>query len=336
MEGEPKKNYTEGEIFDKGEMKVFAVYNDGARYDVTEHATYPTGNMSIDMTTVTIGFGGQTKTIDGIVVEPAATPALNGIELSGEYKTAYRIGEKIDLAGLVVTAKYTAGKADEVVTNYSVKIKDSEASVADTYLTEGTTTLVVTYSEGDDSFEQEIEITVTLADTYTVATTSKANYVFVTYAQKANAQYTYSVMEFYGDLTSGGTYVATISYTKNSWTKSFYFVYVGSYKITNGNVKIGVPQVLKVGETSTTMVYSDSHPDKETIVENGGFDATITTEKNVSTITFATTANVITSKFFGFDAKVNKVNVPVVCYQVVNGTIPTEVQDALPDTLKKS
>ena len=289
VEGEPKKNYTEGEIFDKGEMKVFAVYNDGARYDVTEHATYPTGNMSIDMTTVTIGFGGQTKTIDGIVVEPAATPALNGIELSGEYKTAYRIGEKVDLTGLVVTAKYTAGKADEVVTNYSVKIKDSEASVADTYLSDNVT-LVVTYGE----FSKEIAITASYVKPWDIAATSDATYTLVNYMQfkKNNSLQAFESIELFGNETSGKYYISVVV-TKDKWAtvakSSEQYVYVGNYTVTDGTINFANPDFAINSAETNSLFYNPKGSDEAVIADitANGVSGTFALADGKVTIEFA-------------------------------------------------
>ena len=334
VEGEPKKNYTEGEIFDKGEMKVFAVYNDGARYDVTEHATYPTGNMSIDMTTVTIGFGGQTKTIDGIVVEQAATPALNGIELSGEYKTAYRIGEKIDLAGLVVTAKYTAGKADEVVTDYTVTIKDSESTVADTYLT-GNVTLVVTYGE----FSKEIAITADWADPRTLATTSTADYVFAGYVYKQKGQEALYAVELNGELNEkGGTYYIAIDFAKTSNGKTTHphIAYAGTYTVTNDQIKFAIPAfVCREVDTVTGFYYEvEGNANMTTAKKNGYFGANLI--KDGDTVTgfeFVYTKNVTTESAFMFAYGKDQSAVKgKVFYLVTNNVIPTALENTLKGT----
>ena len=58
------------------------------------------------------GYMQITPTLEG--VEPQPEPALESIELSGDVKTEYELGEALDLSGLTVTAVYSDGTRTEI------------------------------------------------------------------------------------------------------------------------------------------------------------------------------------------------------------------------------
>lgn len=68
-------------------------------------------------------------------------PELDSITLSGTYKTEFKVGDIFSYDGLVVTAHYTNGGADKVVTGYVVSIPDMS--------TPGEKTITVTYTENE-------------------------------------------------------------------------------------------------------------------------------------------------------------------------------------------
>lgn len=64
-----KTTYTYGDSFDKTGMEVTATYASGETKDVTEDVTITPTELTVDVTTVTISYGGQTTT-QGITVNP--------------------------------------------------------------------------------------------------------------------------------------------------------------------------------------------------------------------------------------------------------------------------
>lgn len=80
--------------------------------------------------------------------------AVESISLSGEYKTAYTAGEKLDLSGLTVTVTYNDGTSSEITTGFTTD------PGADEPLTTADTIVTVTYGGKDAEFA----ITVTEPD----------------------------------------------------------------------------------------------------------------------------------------------------------------------------
>ena len=80
--------------------------------------------------------------------------AIESISLSGEYKTAYTAGEKLDLSGLTVTVTYNDGTTETVSENIT------STPAAGTELTTDDTTVTITYGGKDATYS----ITVTEPD----------------------------------------------------------------------------------------------------------------------------------------------------------------------------
>ena len=72
-------------------------------------------------------------------VKDASTPVCYKLDISGDYKTAYTVGESLDLSGAVIIAHWTMGKADTIV-----DVKDITITGFDTN-TRGQQTLTLTY-----------------------------------------------------------------------------------------------------------------------------------------------------------------------------------------------
>ena len=85
-------------------------------------------------------------------VEDATTPICYKLDISGDYKTTYTIGEALDLSGMVCTAHWTMNKADTVV-----DAKDIEITGFDTN-TRGQQTVTLAYGAA----KAEITVTVLL------------------------------------------------------------------------------------------------------------------------------------------------------------------------------
>lgn len=348
--GTPVTEYTEGDSFDAGEMKVYALYNDGAKYEVTAHVTYdPSTNLTKDVTSITIEFGGKQTTVEGIVVNQAATPVLNGIDVTNPTKTTYRIGEKIDLAGLAVTAKYSAGKENKTLASgeYTVSVQGSEKAIADLYLS-ANVTLVVAYTEDDVNVTATIELTVSYVEPWVSAVDTTADKVYVGYGIKkdssTNGQYTWTSIELYKDSETSGTYRVVNRYTKKSWkSTNKYYIMAGKYTINDGKVEFAIPEFIASDDRTTTIFFnnlpkelaegetgdilnkpSDAYlADRETVLAAGKFVASIGTDG----LTFAYTADDPTSTAFMFSLAT-----PAAWTfgEVVNGEIPTAVKDKIP------
>lgn len=344
--GTPVTEYTEGDSFDAGEMKVYALYNDGARYEVTAHVTYdPSTNLTKDVTSITIEFGGKQTTVEGIVVNQAATPVLNGIEVTNPTKTTYRIGEKIDLAGLAVTAKYTAGKENKTLASgeYTVSVQGSEKAIADLYLS-ANVTLVVAYAEDDVNVTATIELTVSYVEPWTAAETSTANYKFASLLTKQPSQFSWSLIELYGDLTTGGTYIITNRFTTGDWTtaKTNYFVFAGTYTVADGKIKFNDPNtnglyvtdktdsVVFYNPTTTNAAEAAKQAALAEAIATTGFNARIDyTEGAISGVTFTSTALSDTANtFFGF--KCNKGASAASLSYFEGNTLPEEIKSTIP------
>lgn len=344
--GTPVTEYTEGDSFDAGEMKVYALYNDGARYEVTAHVTYdPSTNLTKDVTSITIEFGGKQTTVEGIVVNQAATPVLNGIDVTNPTKTTYRIGEKIDLAGLAVTAKYTAGKENKTLASdeYTVSVQGSEKAIADLYLS-ANVTLVVAYTEDDVNVTATIELTVSYVEPWTAAETSTANYKFASLLTKQSGQFSWSLIELYGDLTTGGTYIITNRFTTGNWTtaKTNYFVFAGTYTVADGKIKFNDPNtnglyvtdktdsVVFYNPTTTNAAEAAKQAALAEAIATTGFNARIDyTEGAISGVTFTSTDLSDTANtFFGF--KCNKGASAASLSYFEGNTLPEEIKSTIP------
>lgn len=344
--GTPVTEYTEGDSFDAGEMKVYALYNDGARYEVTAHVTYnPSTNLTKDVTSIRIEFGGKQTAVEGIVVNQAAMPVLNGIEVTNPTKTTYRIGEKIDLAGLAVTAKYTAGKENKTLASgeYTVSVQGSEKAIADIFLS-GNTVLEISYTEGDVTVNATVALTVSYVEPWTAAETSTANYKFASLLTKQSKQFSWSLIELYGDLTTGGTYIITNRFTTSNWAtaKTNYFVFAGTYTVADGKIKFNDPNTngLYLTDKTDSVVFYNPATTNATEAANQaalaeaiattGFNARIDyTEGAISGVTFTSTDTSDTANtFFGF--KCNKGASAASLSYFEGNTLPEEIKSTIP------
>lgn len=295
-----------------------------------------------------------TITVDGVATDIALTvkdvpvsKTLTSIEITtAPTKTDYAPGEKFDPTGMKVTAKYSTGAEDDVVIDDLTKltITIGEADYKDVLLS-AATTVNVSYTEGDVTVQavggQAITVTFNYVEPRTIATTSTANYTFITYCKKANNQEAMATVELFGDLTAGGKYQTTILYTKKSGsTVKFYnLAYIGTYTVSDGKINFAAPLFLTNTDTNTTMWYNntekalsdETYKANKELIDTNGITATITKDgDNVTSISFAASADDITSSFFMYDTK----GTEVVCELVVDHTISATFEEKLPDVFK--
>ena len=155
-----KTEYKEGDKFDptglvltvkydKGEDKEVA-YGDATKADFTFIPSLDTALKTSDEK-VTVTYAGKTAEIGIEVkadtpVEPEK-PTVDKIAVKKvPAKTTYKVGEKFDPAGLVLTVKYNKGEDKEVAYSDATKADFAFNPSLDTALTEGVSKVDVTYA----------------------------------------------------------------------------------------------------------------------------------------------------------------------------------------------
>ena len=286
-------------------------------------------------------------TVDGVSgefdigVKPTPTAkTLTAIEVTtAPTKTTYRIGEKFDPTGMVVTAKYSTGEADNVTISDLSKLSMTigEKAYGECYLTESTN-VAISYTEGESTVKTNQAITVNFVEPWEVAKTSKANKIYVNTAQlkKATKQLAYASIELYGNETSG-SYIVTIRYTKATWTdvssKDYKAVYVGQYSVADGKVTFADPYkgLVYIKEGNTAMWYSGSTAaDTVAVIAEKGFIGTVrAADAEAGTkeaFVFLADSTKPESYFFLFDTKEQ-----VVTFELVeNNTLTADMTSAIP------
>ena len=147
-----KTAYKYGETFNKAGMVVTAYYTDETSRTVTGYTYSPTGALNMSSTTITVSYseGGVTKTTTQAIT---VAKVLSSIEITTPpSRTAYFSGETFNKAGMVVTAHYNDGSS-ATVTGYTYSPTGA--------LSQGNTTITVSYSEGGVTKTDTQAITVT-------------------------------------------------------------------------------------------------------------------------------------------------------------------------------
>ena len=123
--GPDKTKYATGEALSLEGLAVTANYNDGSSKPVAISDCKVTGfdSLKAGIKTVTVTYQDKSDTFE---VEVIAPPVLEAITLRGPIKTEYGIGEKLDLTGLVVTARYSDGHEVIITEGFEVTGFDSE------------------------------------------------------------------------------------------------------------------------------------------------------------------------------------------------------------------
>ena len=139
-----KMVYTEGESFGPAGMILTAVYSDNSREIVTSYNYEPAGILTTNDTTITVKYQGKTATLNITVNAKTEPKTLDGIEVTTRpNKIKYKVGEKFDKTGMVVTAVYSDG-SNETITDYTYTptgaLKETDRTIEITY--QGKTTNV--------------------------------------------------------------------------------------------------------------------------------------------------------------------------------------------------
>lgn len=149
-----KKEYNYGDKFTSSGLVVKGVYANGVK-EVIDSGLYfgiqeETELFEPGEKVVTVSFGSLSSFYKINVVKNPSSITVN----ANAVKQNYKIGEKLDLTGLVVTATYPSGATEEV-TDYTTNIaNNSDLNTA------GKFDLVVTYLNKTDSFEITVVKTV--------------------------------------------------------------------------------------------------------------------------------------------------------------------------------
>ena len=197
-----------GKTTDDKDIKI--LYNVGSpRFSV--YSSEPAANMLLPQIYVVHGSG-----------ETPEIKTLTDIELSGQYKTTYNVGEEFDKTNLVVTAKYSDGSS-KAVTNYTISGFNKD--------TAGEQTVTVSYEEGGVTKTAEFKVTVngtqpsekTLLGIDVTANPTKTTYevgetfdpagleVTAKYSDQSSEKVTnYSLSQV--DMSTAGTKTITVTY----------------------------------------------------------------------------------------------------------------------------
>ena len=172
VSGPTKTQYEIGDELDLTGLVVTAHYSDrnekvlsAGDYEVSGFDSSTAGEK-----TITVTYQDKTTAFTVNVKEAAPVVTLESITVSGPTKTEYKIGEELDLTGLVVTAHYSTGD-EATVTGYEVSGFDSS--------TAGEKTITVTYQDKTAAFKvtvKETEKPVVTLESITVSGPNKTEY----------------------------------------------------------------------------------------------------------------------------------------------------------------
>ncbi|MDR3130894.1 MAG: leucine-rich repeat protein [Treponema sp.] len=113
ISGEYKNQYVLGEELDPSGLVVTGTWSDGttAQLDPAAYGISGYDPNTLGEQTLTVIFEGKSASFTVAVAAPASA-VLQSIEISGEYKNQYVLGEELDPSGLVVTGIYSDGTTE--------------------------------------------------------------------------------------------------------------------------------------------------------------------------------------------------------------------------------
>ena len=170
VSGPTKTEYEIGDELDLTGLVVTAHYSDGSEAAVEDYEVSGFDSSTAGEKTITVTYQDKTTAFTVNVKEAAPVVTLESITVTGPTKTEYKIGDELDLAGLVVTAHYSTGD-EATVTGYEVSGFDSS--------TAGEKTITVTYQGKTAAFKvtvKETEKPVVTLESITVSGPTKTEY----------------------------------------------------------------------------------------------------------------------------------------------------------------
>ncbi|MSA00220.1 family 43 glycosylhydrolase [Lactonifactor sp. BIOML-A3] len=147
---------------DKGKLKLIVNGVDysyvntlatGGKSFFTGHSEFTVNDMTPGATnTVRLEGGNSRVFLENITVTPFndaddETPSVTGITLSGDYKTAYQMGDSFDKTGMVVTADFSDGRSQKVM---GYKVSGFDSSVR------GLQTVTISFEGAEAQFQVRI------------------------------------------------------------------------------------------------------------------------------------------------------------------------------------
>jgi len=272
-----KMVYTEGESFDPAGMILTAVYSDNSREIVTSYNYEPAGILTTNDTTITVKYQGKTATLNITVNAKTEPKTLDGIEVTTRpNKIKYKVGEKFDKTGMVVTAVYSDG-SNETITDYTYTptgaLKETDRTIEITYQGKTTNVNITVEPNIITKTLKGIEITINpTKTTYTVGETFDKTGMVVTAIYTDGTR---SVITNYNcfpvtALTANHTRI-TVSYTEEGTTVTATIPIEVKTKNNNnnnnnntnnnGNITNGVvnnnTQIIKTNNTDNTTKNSN-------------------------------------------------------------------------------
>ena len=145
-------SYTQGDTLNLSGMTVTATYSDGSTKDVTNDVTTSPANgttlNTVGAQTVQVSYTDneitKTASIPITVVPKPSAASLSSIAMTTlPNALTYKVGDKLSLAGMVVTATYSDGSTKDVTANVTTNPK-----AGTTMSPAGTYTVTVSYAEG--------------------------------------------------------------------------------------------------------------------------------------------------------------------------------------------
>ena len=288
-----KTEYKVGEELKLDGLQIRVTYS----YGETETIPYDAETMNVskvDMSTagektVTVTYEGKSTEFKITVSEGDVPATLTGIDVTTlPEKTAYTVGEKLDLSGLEVTATYSDNSSREV-TRYTTDPANGAALNST-----GSVTVTVSYTEDGvtktDTFIVTVEEESPAVLTGIMVTTppEKTEYfegdeldtsgmvVTATYEGGASRNVTgYSISEV--DMSTPGPKTVTVSYTENGVTKTDTFDITVEAIVPVGIEVAPEKEIYTVGDVfdATVQVYLvKNNGDRELLTE--GYKVTFT------------------------------------------------------------
>jgi hypothetical protein len=319
-----KTVYGTGEALDLSGLMVTGYYDDGTTASVSGYTLSWNDTDAADGSTVitaetgtktvTVSYGG--KTAEFVITVSAGNAAtLTSIAVtSPPDKTAYIIGEALDLSGLAVTGHYDDGKTASV-SGYTLSWNNADVADGSTVVTAETGTKTVTVSYGGKT--AAFTVTVNTAALVSIAVTSppdKTNYVTGetfditglvvtgTYSDNTTRQETVSLANVsgYNASTPGQqTLTVTINGKTAAFTVTVDAITLSGIEITAlpGTITYDIGDELDLSGLAVTAVYSDGSGETVPITADNisGFDSSTAGEKTLTvtyggkTVTFTVT-----------------------------------------------
>lgn len=223
-----KKDYVEGETFDKTGMVVTAKYSDNETAEVTDYTVSPAGALTKDVTKVTVSYTEKsvTKTADVAITVRADSNLVDLEVLARPVKVDYLVGEELELRGLTLLAKYGDGTTREITSGY-VCSKEGTLTLDDLKITVSYTERGITKTAQFNISVKEPVIFTSLEVTTPPTTTAYAegemfspagmvvSAVYSDGSRKEVTDYTYPLEGLHKDATK-----VTLSYTEDGITKT--------------------------------------------------------------------------------------------------------------------